>query len=55
MMPWKSVYQYHRENQKIPWKFQHLFKAKLIPLANIMAPGLAQYQFDKALVNQLSS
>ena len=35
--PWKGFY--HRENQKIHQKLQHLFKASLILLANTATPG----------------
>ena len=35
----KSAYQQENQNQKVPRKFQHIFKADLIPLT----PDLAHY------------
>ena len=43
----------HRENQKIPRKFENLFKVDLISLANTQTPGLARYHLEQALMNQL--
>ena len=44
---------YHWENQKIHLKFQHLIEADLIPMADILTRGLAQYHIEQALVCRL--
>ena len=47
MALWKVVW--IREHQKISWKFQHLFNAYLILLANALPPGVR----EQALACQL--